>query len=247
MAKEITAETYTFKKAVQQYIKEELEPILFARGFVHLVKGIFAREKHYVIQQVLFSIRQGTLTVEFSYDPVVKFYLSAYAPIGGAINICGEVNPWIKDKAVLFEDYRNTVIPQLHELKQTINAKLDKMDAVDSFEKLTKTLNAFRHKRIALLLYECAEGDFEKGRVMLREYYESHCNEPTPEELLEDSKITGESVEYMKAHDVRAPRRRNFRILYTSVRDLDAEEGRRVFIEKLDEITAEVKKTHNMP
>jgi hypothetical protein len=250
---------FTFKEAVREYVTKELKPLLLACGFTQLEKdeNIFVREKHYMIQQIVFIIENCGLTVCFSHEPVVTFRLSVYSRRAKRICISEGIEPWVTDSTARFENHQRVLVPKLQNLKEQLRAEIDALNVAGCFKELIDILgisefrssnadrpsyrDLFEEDNVVRMLYECAEGDFEKGKVMLREYHENLSKRFT----LEESGLTGEALEYTGAYDLWTSCRENSRILYVAVQSLNAKEGKRVFIEKLDEITAKWKKEYN--
>lgn len=93
---EFTVENYSFKKAMQSLINNELQPILSDNHFVKYKKNHFVREKEGLAQLISFAFNKYELYVYACFMPV-------FVPKDWCINFCIEMeHPWIQEKSLIF-------------------------------------------------------------------------------------------------------------------------------------------------
>lgn len=195
-----TEENYDFQKAVRQFIRQEIRPLLRDEGFAEYRPFQFARERSGLAQFITFSIQKRQLKA-FAYflpvwsfcDTVMEYGIEITGSSGIGL-LSGKYFTVVfedefLDRAVQFRHFQQEHLPHLGQIVLSLReGVLPEMNAVASLNALIAILESDspvffgRHDRQARTsvygrfvegVYTAAYRDFAQGREQLAAFRES--------------------------------------------------------------------------
>lgn len=147
---EYRAEDYNFKKAMQENIKENLEPLLSSKKFIRYGNSKYVREINNLLQIIEFQITKDSLKAFATYLPIYLPWdgLMCFGiEVTGTKNLkSGEYVSYIyeenKDNKIFqLQSYKNKHLPLLEKLLLAIKEGiLPEMDIINSLASFMKCL-----------------------------------------------------------------------------------------------------------
>lgn len=188
---EYKVDDYNFKRAMQENINENIQPLLIAKKFIKYANNKYVREMDHLLQIIEFQIKKDTLKVFAIYIPI---YLPWDGLLDYGIEITGSSGVNLlngkffttiyeenkTDLVVQWQHYKDEHIPKLNKLISSIKeGVLPEMDAINSLERFINHLQGmnvlfFGDKfderqrnsityEYTIAVYKCLIGQFEQG------------------------------------------------------------------------------------
>lgn len=192
---EITLENYTFKKAMQMLINDNIILILLRNNFIKYKKNCFVREKNSIVQIISFCMDKYNL---YAYAYVLPIYVPCDYIYNYGIELTGTsgcrllsgkyfttiYEPEKENLEIQFNHYKNKHKPNFDKIVNNIvEGVLPEMNRIDSLDKLIFVLendketlfgNQYGTNRhinnadiFTFAVYRCICGEYLKGKKQL--------------------------------------------------------------------------------
>lgn len=243
---EYMTENYKFKKAIQQNIIENIQPLLFENKFIRCSKNKYVREFDNLVQFISFSITKDSLKAFAIYIPIflpwdnlMNYGIEITGSSGiGLLN--GKYFTTIyedndNDVAIQLQQYKNEHVPNIEKLiltlKEGILPEMDIMNSlrcfVDELESLNATFfnykyddylrNGIPHKYI-LAVYKCFNEQYMEGIDELNKILELLNNSTNISEYENEIKVYIEKILISMECDL-SQRKNNFLLCINQLSD----------------------------